>query len=97
MVLGHGRQPTNEAHCARPPRQARPGQGADAVAAIGLDTYAAARIPWAWLVSLPEKTLTIYSAPSPDERRFQREAVLRPGDTATHLPTCQTVPVAEIF
>ena len=35
----------------------------------------------------PREDLTIYSEPSPDERRFQREAVLRPGDTATHLPT----------
>ena len=64
---------------------------------IKIPAYAAARIPWAWLVSLTEKTLTIHSEPSPGERRFRHEAVLRPGDTATHLPTGLTAPVAELF
>ena len=64
---------------------------------IKIPAYAAARIPWAWLVSLPENTLTIYSEPSPGERRFRHEAVLRPGETATHLPTGLTVPVAGLF
>lgn len=62
-----------------------------------IPAYAGAGIPWTWLVSLPDKTLTVYGEPVPVDRRYQQQVVLRPGGTADHAPTGLRVPVVELF
>ena len=59
--------------------------------------YAGAGVPSAWLVSPPEKTLTVYRQPSPSARRYDQETVLRPGDIAAHPPTGLTLTLTELF
>ena len=62
-----------------------------------IPAYAAAGIPYAWLVSLPEKTITAYSSPLPAERRYEHAPVFHPGETVTHPPTGFTVDLAQLI
>jgi Uma2 family endonuclease len=62
-----------------------------------IPAYAGAGVPYAWLVSLPEKTITVYSEPMPAERRYQDTAVFSPGETVNHPPTCFSIDLAELL
>ena len=62
-----------------------------------IPAYAAAGIPYAWLVSLPDKTITACSSPVPAERRYEHASVFHPGETVTHPPTGFTVDLAQLI
>ncbi len=62
-----------------------------------IPAYAAAGIPYAWLVSLPDKTITAYSGPLPAERRYEHASVFHPGETLTHPPTGFGVDLAQLI
>ena len=59
--------------------------------------YAAAGVVDVWLVSLPERRVTLHSRPVPAERRFAQVVALGPGDTTVHTPTGLSVPLAEVL
>jgi Uma2 family endonuclease len=62
-----------------------------------IPAYAAAGIPYAWLVSLPEKTITAYSGPAPAERGYEQVSVFHPGETVTHPPTGFALDLAQLI
>lgn len=61
-----------------------------------IPAYAGAGVPDAWLVSLPEKTITAYSGPVPAERRYEHASVHHAGETVTHRLTGFSVDLAQL-
>jgi Uma2 family endonuclease len=62
---------------------------------VKMPGYAAAGVPEAWLVSLPERTVTVFRHPL--GRRWSETAALRPGDELVHRDTGLTVSVRALF
>ena len=64
---------------------------------VKIPGYAAAGVPEAWLLSLPERLLTVHRHPLPDAHRYQSVAVLEPAATVTHEATGLAIPVGELL
>lgn len=63
---------------------------------VKIPSYAGVGVPYAWLVSLGEQTITAYSAPVPAERRYDHASVFRGSETVTHPPTGLSVDIAQL-
>lgn len=58
--------------------------------------YASGGVPEVWLVSLPERQITVYRHPHRAERRFDDVAVLRSGEAVAHGPSALTILVDDL-
>lgn len=61
-----------------------------------IPAYAGAGVPYAWLVSLPDKAITTYSGPVPAERRYEHASVYHAGEKVTHPLTGFSVDLAQL-